>query len=49
MGEARQGATVTQPSGKPGGWNEVNPTSEKLKFGRGIPRFEMKDRGDAQA
>jgi hypothetical protein len=35
-------ATVTKSLGKLREWNEVNPLSEKLKFGRGILQDEMK-------
>ena len=33
---------MTQPQGKLCGWNEVNPASEKPKFGRGTAKGEMK-------
>ena len=33
---------MTQLPGKPGWWNEINPSSEKPKFGRGTAEGEMK-------
>jgi hypothetical protein len=38
---AYKSATVTQSFLKKLEWNAVNPTSEKLKFGRGTPIREM--------
>ena len=36
-------ATVTEPFWKQKGWNEVNPASEKPKFGRGVFPKEMNE------
>ena len=38
-------ATVTKSIKKLVEWNEVNPASEKPKFGRGTQHPEMKGRG----
>jgi len=37
---------VTESIWKQIEWNEVNPTSEKLKFGRGTSKDEMKSEED---
>jgi len=33
---------VTERAGKPVRWNEINPSSQKLKFGRGTGQGELK-------
>ena len=41
MDRVYKSATVTKSYGKPQEWNEVNPISEKPKFGRGTLRREF--------
>jgi len=49
MDRVYKSATVTKSYGKPQEWNEVNPISEKPKFGRGTWRCELKQNRGAKA